>query len=635
MKTRSIKMIINRLITTSNLAVLVFFLSLITLKAQNNDLIKKNYSKTECYVPMRDSIRLFTSIYSPRDKSGKYPILIMRTPYGIKPYGPDTFPPMLGPSKYFANDKYIFVYQDVRGKFMSEGIFENMTAAKPHKSSGQMADNSTDTYDLVEWLLKNVQNNNGKVGLWGISYPGFYAVAGILNTHPAIKCASPQAPIADWFIDDDIHHNGAFALIMAYNFFEIFGINTDKPYQQRSSKKIYPTKDAYNFFLGINPLRNVNEKYFENKVPFWDSIALHDTYDYFWKQKSTSSLLNNIKPAVMTVGGWFDGEDLYGTLETYKSIENQNPNVFNILVMGPWIHGGWAGTKGDSLGLIAFDSETSDFYQKEIEKKFFDHFLKDTTIPDLPEILAFETGTNVWKTYNKWPPEKSHFESLYFCEKNGLTFEKPGNPGFIYDEYISNPYKPVPYTQSFHASGLFYNKEYPTEDQRFASARPDVLYYQTDFLENDLTVTGPVQADLYVSTSGTDADWVVKLIDVFPDTILTERPAKASVEMAGYQMLVRGEILRGKFRNSIEKPQPFMAGKIEHISFKLQGINHTFKQGHRIMVQVQSSWFPLFDRNPQQFMNIFEATDKDFVISTNRIYRSSNHPSSIIFRVTK
>jgi putative CocE/NonD family hydrolase len=604
------------------------------LRAGSSGGIETSYTKAEYYIPMRDGVKLYTAVFTPIDTTQDYPILMLRTPYSLKPYETDSFPSRADkPSKYMADEKFIFVYQNVRGRLMSEGNFVNMTPHVADKRTGLETDNSTDTYDAVEWLLKNIRHHNGNVGLWGISYPGFYAATGIIDAHPAIRCASPQAPIADWFIGDDMHHNGAFSLIMSYNFFEIFGVNPGKLYQEDPPYVDYPVRDNYHFFLDLGPLDAVNRKYFDNRVPFWDSLVVHHSYDQFWKKRNTLPNLKNVTPAVMTVGGWFDGEDLYGTLHTYKYIEEQNPGTYNILIMGPWIHGGWVRTTGDSLGLISFANQTSEFYQKEVELKFFSHFLKNKGDLDLPEVLVFETGTNIWKQYNKWPPAVSHFESLYLHEDNALKFAKPASTGFIYDEYISNPDKPVPYTSVFHNSRVFYNKEYMVEDQRFASARTDVVCYRTEPLEKDLTLVGPVQADLYVSTSGTDADWVVKIIDVYPDTQTPVRPKEAYTEMAGYQMLVRGEILRGKFRNSYEKPEPFTPGKIELITVRLQDINHTFQKGHRIMIQVQSSWFPLFDRNPHKFMNIFEAEEEDFRTAVQRIYRSANYPSCIVFRV--
>jgi putative CocE/NonD family hydrolase len=600
---------------------------------ESTDNLKINYTKAEYFIPMRDSVKLYTAVYTPIDTMQDYPILMMRTPYSLKPYGTDSFPSTPGPSSYMADEKYIFVYQNVRGRFMSEGRFVNMTPHIANKKSGFEIDNSTDTYDAVEWLLKNIRHHNGKVGLWGISYPGFYVSTGIIDAHPAIRCASPQAPIADWFVGDDMHHNGAFALMMSYNFFEVFGVIPGGLFKEYAPFRNYPVSDDYNFFLHLGPLNQVNRKFFDNRVPFWDSLVIHDTYDQFWKKRNTLPDLRNIKPAVLTTGGWFDGEDLYGTINTYKYIEEQNPGTYNILVMGPWIHGGWARTKGDSLGPVSFSGQNSEFYQKEVELKFFNHFLKDKGELELPEVLVFETGTNAWKKYDNWPPANSHVESLYLHEGNLLKFTKPAASGFLYDEYISDPDKPVPYSSVFHNSRMFYNKEYMVEDQRFASSRPDVVCYQTELLEKNMTIAGPVQADLYVSTSGTDADWIVKIIDVLPDTYTSQRPRTPVTEMAGYQLLLRGEILRGKFRRSYEKPESFIPGKVERISIKLQDINHTFQKGHRIMIQVQSTWFPLFDRNPQKFMNIFTAGERDFQKATQRIYHSAGYPSCIIFSV--
>jgi putative CocE/NonD family hydrolase len=596
--------------------------------------IEEHYNKYEYRIPMRDGVTLFTAIYIPKDTTEKYPILLMRTPYRVIPYGTDTFPEYLLPSKYFTEEKYIFVYQDVRGRFMSEGTFINMTPHIRNKRNEKDVDNSTDTYDTVEWLLKNIRHHNGRAGLWGISYPGFYVSSGIIDTHPAIKCASPQAPIADWFTGEDVHHNGAFVLLPQFNFIELVGPVRSGLTKQLPEVKIYPVNDAYNFFLNGSSINELDDKYFNGKTPFWDSIMIHGTYDEFWKRRNILPNLNNIKCAVMTVCGWFDAENLYGSINTYHSIEANNPEIYNIFVSGPWIHGGWGRTPGNKLGDIDFGDFTSRYYQQEIELKFFNYFLKDKGELNLPEAMVFETGANTWKTYDRWPPVNTHYKSLYFHEENGLKFSMPEATGFQYDEYISDPDNPVPYSALFHDAKIFYNKEFMIEDQRFAASRPDVLYYQTDILDEDITVVGPVQAELYISTTGTDADWVVKIIDVFPDKVEPlGYPRLAEKTMDGYQMLVRGEILRGKFRNSLKKPEPHIPGKVERITFVLQDINHTFKKGHRIMVQVQSSWFPMFDRNPHKFCNIYSAGEKDFQKATHRIYRSRNYPSNVILNI--
>jgi putative CocE/NonD family hydrolase len=609
------------------------FTTLLSLCLVGNN-IKDNYSKYEYRIPMRDGVTLFTAVYIPKDTTKNYPILFMRTPYGIIPYGTDSFPEYLGPSKYFAEEKYIFVYQDVRGMFMSEGTFLNMTPHIRNKKGPNDVDNSTDTYDTVEWLLKNIRNHSGRVGLWGISYPAFYVSSGIIDTHPAIKCASPQAPIANWFACDDMHHNGAFTLSAGFNFFEIMGPVRKGLTKQYPDINIYPVNDGYNFFLESGPLNKMDEKYFNTEVPFWDSLMLHGNYDRFWQRRNILPHLRNIKCAVMTVCGWFDAENLYGSINTYQSIEANNPEIYNIFIAGPWIHGGWARTPGNELGDISFDDFTSDYYQQEIELKFFNYFLKDKGELDLPEVTAFETGSNQWEEYDQWPPKTTYFKSLYFHDNGRLEYNMPEATGFQFDEYISDPGNPVPYTSMYQNAKVYYNKDYMIEDQRFASSRPDVLCYQTGILDEDITVCGPVQAELYVSTTGTDADWVLKIVDVFPDQVVSlDHPRIAEKTMAGYQMLVRGEILRGKFRNSLEKPEPYIPGKVERVTIKLQDINHTFKKGHRIMIQVQSSWFPMYDRNPQKYCDIYSATKEDYRPATHRIYRSRNYPSNVILNI--
>jgi putative CocE/NonD family hydrolase len=601
--------------------------------AQINN-VEDNYNKYEYRILMRDGITLFTAVYIPKDTTKNYPILLMRTPYAVTPYGTDSFPEFLGPSKYFTEEKYIFIYQDVRGMFMSEGAFLNMTPHIRNKKDINDVDNSTDTYDTVEWLLKNLRNHNGRVGLWGISYPGFYVSSGIIDTHPAIKCASPQAPVANWFACDDMHHNGTFTLSAGFNFFEVMGPVRTGLTKQFPDDNIYPVNDGYNFFLNSGPLNKMDEKYFNTEVPFWDSLMIHGNYDRFWQRRNILPHLRNIKCAVMTVCGWFDAENLYGSINTYQSIEANNPEIYNIFIAGPWIHGGWARTPGNELGDISFGDFTSDYYQQEIELKYFNYFLKDKGELDLPEVTAFETGSNQWGKYDQWPPKTTHFESLYFNDNGRLEYNMPEATGFQFDEYKSDPGNPVPYTSLYHNAKVYYNKEYMIEDQRFAASRPDVLCYQTDILDEDITVCGPVQAELYVSTTGTDADWVVKIADVFPDQVVSlDYPRIAEKTMAGYQMLVRGEILRGKFRNSLEKPEPYIPGKVERVTIKLQDINHTFKKGQRIMIQVQSSWFPMYDRNPQKYCDIYTATEEDYRPATHRIYRSRNYPSNVILNI--
>jgi uncharacterized protein len=599
----------------------------------NHKDIRSRYDKSEYYITMRDGIKLYTAVYTPRDKKTTYPIMLLRTCYGSGPYGKENYPESLGPSEYFAEEGYVFVYQDVRGRFMSEGDYVNMNPHIPIKKDSSDVDNSTDTYDTVEWLIKHIAGNNGKVGLWGISYPGFYVSTGIVNSHPAIACASPQAPIADWFVDDDMHHNGALALSMTYGFFEVFGIKRDSLTTQWPEKKRYPARDGYNFFLNLGRLSEVNTRYFDNRVSFWDSIMKHGTYDDFWRIRNALPNLTGIKPAVLTVCGWFDGEDLYGSIHTYEAIEKNNPGIVNIFVAGPWIHGGWARTKGDSLGLIGFGSPTAAYYQKEIELPFFNYYLKGKGNFDFPEALVFETGSNTWKRYDQWPPSACIEKQLYFHRDHTLSFNTPEEKGRVCHSYISDPSNPVPYTASFHGTNILYNKEYLVEDQRFATARPDVMEYRTATLDSDITVAGPLETVLFVSTSGTDADWVVKIIDVFPDTVLREKEDGKNTCMAGYQMLVRGEIMRGKFRNDYNSPRPFKPGEITRVVIRLQDINHTFKKGHSVMITVQNSWFPLFDRNPQQFTDIYSTGPDDFRSSVESIYCSRDYPSHVSINI--
>jgi hypothetical protein len=601
----------------------VFLLITIPIQAQENRFLEENYTKKEYRIEMRDGVKLFTSVFSPKDMSEKYPIILWRTPYSVGPYGEDKFPVYRRYTwQHFIEEKYIIVFQDVRGMFMSEGDFVNMTPYITEKKSKNDVDETTDTYDTIEWLLKNIPYNNGNVGLWGISYPGFYTAMAGIDAHPAVKAISPQAPIADWFANDDWHHNGSFALAGGLPFMAVFGIQREGLFQEWPELFNFGTEDGYSFYLKLGSLSNVNKKYFDNEIPFWDSLMKHGTYDYFWKARNSLPHFNNIKLAVLVVGGWFDAENLYGALHTYKSIEEKNPDNKNYLVMGPWIHGGWVRTDGSSLGDIDFSSKTGEYYIKNIELPFFNYYLKGKGELNLHEAYAFETGSNKWKEYESWPPPDAQEVSLYLNESNTLTFELPASDsGF--DEYLSDPFKPVPFTKEITTD---IPKSYMVEDQRFASRRPDVLVYETEILDENITFAGNAFADLFVSTTGTDADWIVKLIDVFP----ADSASSDTVVYSEYQMLVRGNILRGKFRESLETPEPFTPGEITNIKFDLLDINHTFKKGHKIMVQIQSSWFPLFDRNPQKFVDIYEAEENDFQKATHRVYFSKEYPSRII-----
>ena len=605
---------------------LVFALSALTLAAQGLDYVRANYTKYEYRIPMRDGKRLFTSVYLPKDTAQPYPILLSRTPYSVAPYGIDNYKTDLGPAPKYGREGFIFVYQDVRGRNMSEGEFENMRPQIPNKT-GQQIDESSDTYDTIDWLVKNLPNHNGKVGIVGISYPGFYAAAGAIDAHPALKAASPQAPITDWFVGDDFHHNGTLFLPHAYRFFDGFGRPRPVPaipaFTPRDTSRM---PDAYSFFIKVGPLTNINEKYFKNDVAFWNDLMKHPDYDAFWKARDLRPHLRNIKPAVLTVGGWFDAEDLFGALNTYREIEKNSPGANNTIVMGPWPHGGWARDEGSKLGLVTFGSKTSEFYRDNIELPFFLHWLKDKADPKLPEAFMFETGTNQWRREAAWPPKDVTPKSLYFHAGGKLSFDPPTEPANTFDEYISDPSKPVPYIGG-QAPGMA--REYMVEDQRFASTRTDVLTYETDELEGDVTLAGPIAASLFVSTSGTDSDWVVKLIDVYPEDYPSPNPGPTGPRMGGYQQLVRGEPFRGKFRKGFDKPLAFVPNKMDTVEFTMPDINHCFRKGHKIMVQVQSSWFPLADRNPQQFLDINNAKVTDFVKATQHVYRGASAPSAV------
>jgi putative CocE/NonD family hydrolase len=612
---------------------LIFFLFSIAFDAfaqQNEDslYIRAHYTKIERYIPMRDGVKLFTSIYIPKDHSQKYPFLINRTPYTVAPYGETNYKATLGPDPLFIKEGYIFVYQDVRGKWMSEGTYEDIRPHRDKKKGKQQIDESSDTYDTIDWLLKNVDNNNGKAGIYGISYPGFYSTAALPGAHPALKAASPQAPVTDWFRGDDFHHNGAFFLTDAFSFYSSFGVPRPKPVtpDKATNKVPFTMNDNYGFFMKIGALKHVKERYFGDSIKFWNDLTSHGTLDTFWRAREIAPHLTDIKPAVMVVGGFFDAEDTYGALHTYKAIEKQDQKANNRLVMGPWFHGGWVRSNGSFFGDIPFGQETSTWYQKNIELPFFNYYLKGKGKFDSAEATIFITGSNEWKNFDTWPPKEVSTKQLYLQANGKLSFEKPvGSNSF--DEYVSDPNAPVPYQQGVNQSR---SREYMIDDQRFASKRPDVMVYQSDVLTEDITLTGPLLAKLRVSTTGTDADYVVKVVDVYPDDAPNPVPNPKSIVMGGYQMLVRGEVFRGKFRNSFEKPAPFVPNEITAVNYSLPDIAHTFKKGHRIMIQIQNSWFPLVDRNPQKFIDIYkDADDSDFQKATHRIYHDQTNASYI------
>lgn len=597
----------------------------ITPPKSSSEYFRNYYDKKEVYIPMRDGIKLFTSIYSPKDHSQNYPILMMRTPYNSEPGGEENYNFFLGIHSEYLEEGYIMVFQDVRGSYMSEGEFLDVRPFNPDKKTSQDVDENSDTYDAIQWLVHNVPDNNGRIGIYGLSYPGFYATMSLMDAHPALKAVSPQAPVTDWFIGDDDHHNGAFFIMDVFSFLYSFGQPRPEPTRNGKPGFEWPGRDNYQFFLDLGPVRNVTEKYFGDSIKYWHELINHPNYDEFWKARTPLPHLKNIKPAVFTVGGWFDAEDLYGPLNTYKAIETQSPeNTSNRIMMGPWHHGQWAYATGDQLGNIVWGTNTSEFGKEQIFK-FFNYYLKDKGSMDLPEATVYITGLNRWQEFEKWPPENITETNLYFQRDGDLSFETPQYRD-SYDEYESDPMRPVPYTEDVHLRRTI---SYMTDDQRFAATRPDVMVYETKDLQEDFTFTGPVEADLFVTTTGTDADWVVKLIDVFPDTLTNYPKNDKNVPMQGYQMLVRGEVMRGRFRNSFEVPEPFTPGKITQVKFVIPDVAHTFKKGHRIMIQVQNSWFPLVDRNPQKFVDIYHCSEKDFQKATYRIYHDQKYPSHV------
>lgn len=615
----------------------------ITLAQANADSlwIRENYTKKEVLIPMRDGAKLFTAVYIPKNNGEKHPILMSRTPYSCAPYGEGNFPAFhTRYLNHYFREGYIMVVQDVRGRWMSEGEFVDVRPFNPAKKGKQEVDEASDTYDTIDWLVKNLEHNNGNVGVFGISYPGFYSTMAGLSGHPALKAISPQAPVTDWFIGDDWHHNGAFMLNDAFAFYHAFGKPRPAPTTTAPTGYNFTVKDNYKFYLEAGPLKNL-ARMIGDSIQFWKDLFAHPNYDSWWKARDVRNFLYNVQPATLVVGGTFDAEDLFGAWATYKAIEKQSPKTDNRLVMGPWYHGQWAMPDGTFMGNVRFGSNTSDWYQQNIEIPFFDHYLKGKGKgPNMQEAAIFFTGENQWKQFTAWPAPDMSMQPVYLQPEGGLGFNQPGS-GSAFSEYTSDPAKPVPYTEDVHFTRTI---SYMTDDQRFAARRPDVLVFQTTPLEQDLTLGGPLVADLLVSISTTDADFVVKLIDVFPDDfsygdapVPTAHPryASSAYPMGGYQMLVRGETMRGKYRNSFEKPSPFVPNQVTPVKFTLPDVAHTFKKGHRLMVQIQSSWFPLTDRNPQQFTDIYKAGEKDFVKSNIRIYHDAKRPSKIILPVLR
>ncbi|MBI1341748.1 MAG: CocE/NonD family hydrolase [Terrimonas sp.] len=623
----------------------LFFLPLVFLYlagaaqfSQDSLWIRDHYYKMEKMITMRDGVKLFTSIYIPRDTTEMHPILMKRTPYSCAPYGENNFSPFWNSyQRYYLRENYIMVIQDVRGRWMSEGTFADIRPFKKDKT-GAETDEASDTYDAIDWLVKNLPYNNGRVGSFGISYPGFYTTMTAASNHPALKATSPQAPVTNWFLGDDFHHNGAFFPMDGFVFYSSFGKPRPKPTTVASPGYQFRIKDNYKFYLENGTLKNLADK-IGDSIKFWHEMYQHPNYDDWWKARDARVAMFDIKPATMIVGGLFDAEDCWGAWNLYKALKKQSPQTNSRLVMGPWYHGQWASNDGTQMGNVRFGSNTSFWYQNNIEIPYFNYYLKGKgDISSIKNANIFFSGEDKWHQFDQWPPANEVDQPLYLLAGGELSWEKPTNKKG-YSEYTSDPAHPVPYTEDVHFSRT---RAYMTDDQRFAERRTDVLSFSTPLLDSDISLGGAVIADLLTSLSTTDADFVVKLIDVFPDDFSYpgDQPSRGrdgggSYPMNGYEMLVRAEIFRGRFRNSFENPEAFKPGKIEEVRFSLPDVAHTFKKGHRIMIQIQSTWFPLADRNPQQFINIYEAGEADFIKSAIRIYHDALHPSHIILPVLK
>ena len=625
----------------------LFTLSFVNAQDIDEKWVKENYTKTEIKIEMRDGVKLFTAVFSPKNIQEKSPILMVRTPYSCGPYGEKEYTSRLWYSywKNYLKEGYILVIQDVRGRWMSEGEFMDVRPFNGNKKTKKDIDEASDTYDAIDWLVKNIPNNNGKVGVFGISYPGFYSTMAALSNHPALKAVSPQAPVTEWFLGDDFHHNGVFMVMDAFHFYS--GLGQPRPQPTTIGRKgfQYPVLDNYKFYLETGPLKNLS-KLIGDSIKFWHELMLHPNYDDWWKARDARRGCKNIKPAMLIVGGLYDAEDCYGAWNLYKAIEQQSKTTNNKLVMGPWSHGGWSRGDGSHLGNVRFGSKTSDFYQQTIEIPFFNYYLKGKgSAEQIAEASIFISGLNEWRKFGSWPPNGVDNKPIYLNDRNKLSFNTPERNN-SFTQYTSDPAKPVPYTEGSHQ---YRTNEYMTDDQRFAANRPDVLVFETDALKEDMTLAGVLTANLKVAISTTDADFVVKVIDVFPDKFKydstyccdwtnmdwRQAPKRGDYLMDNYQMLVRGEIMRGKFRNSFEKPEAFKPGEITTVKFDLPDVAHTFKAGHKLMIQIQSSWFPIADRNPQQFVDIYHCDEKDFVKSDIKIYHDKQNASSITLPILK
>ena len=583
------------------------------------------YTRKEAMITMRDGVKLHTVIFTPKNKTEKLPFLITRTPYGVND---NPSPEREDYTADMANDGYIFVTQDIRGRYLSEGKFE-MNRFSRDKTKTKSIDEASDTYDTIDWLLKNIPDNNGKAGIYGISYDGWTAIIAAADPHPALKAVSEQATPADMFLNDDFHHNGAFRLSYGFEYAVLTeAAKTDSLYK-------FGEYDTYNWYLKLGALSNINAKYAHGTLPTWNNFIAHPNYDTFWQKQALAYRLDYPRVPIQHVSGWWDQEDMVGPQSAYKALEKKDTSHLNFIVMGPWRHGGWAGGEGKSLGNIKFDNQsTASWFRKEVQAKWFAWYLKGKGDGKFAEAISFQTGSNKWMNYSKWPPEEASVKNIYFQAGGRLSFDKPlADDASSFDTYISDPAKPVPYRtrpieETYGPGSRWYT--WLTDDQRFADNRPDVLSWQTDTLTDDITITGDVTANLYAATSGSDADWVVKLIDVYPQDY------KKEPKMSGYELMIADDVFRGRFRKSFSKPEPITPGRVEAYTIDLHSADHVFKKGHKIMIQVQSTWFPIIDRNPQKYVpNIFEAKESDYQTATQKVYHSLNFASCIELPVVK
>lgn len=594
--------------------------------------LRQIYDKREVMIPMRDGVRLFTAIYEPKDRSRKHPILMMRTPYSCEPYGDKFNRDLRSASNLYVKNNYILVYQDVRGRYKSEGEFVQVRPLNPEAKTGKGIDEATDTYDTIDWLLHNTYNN-GNVGTWGISYDGFYATMTASSRHPALKAVSPQGPVTDWFRGDDRHHNGAFTFLQTTNFLPAL----EGRHQEKGIMREIVKNDVYTDFLALGTFKDADALVNDTTPTLWNMIKTHPNFDEFWQTRDARRSCYDLQPAILVVGGLFDSEDCYGAWNLYKAIREQSPATNLYLAFGPWWHGGWKRADFQGFGNMYFGGSPSDFYLREIEYPFFRRYLEEEGEGPAHRVSVFHTGKNEWEFGDAWPLRSVREVPIYLHEGGRISGEAPSETA-SFTEYISDMSRPVPYTAN---PTRYRTKEYMIDDQRFATARPDVITFVSDTLTDSLTLAGPIEVELQVAIGSTDADFMVKLIDVFPENYTYPEEARKYVAdprypMSGYQLMVRGELFRGRYREGFDSPKAFTPDSITPVKYTLYDVAHTFLPGHRLMIQVQSSWFPIIDRNPQKFIDTYHCSVEDFEMRMPvKVYHQKDAASRIVVRVAE